>query len=215
VLAAGAVLTSSGVSFASGASARTPRSQRQQLRAESAVESPASESVALVKVTEESKMTTASILGGLAGLLVGGVWVGAAVFAGASYYARKGEDDDITKTLKSVAASGLEVVNFGAAINEKYTVTDKLGSAISGALEGAKSGENKEAVSTVTGALAGVKDAIQNLDNEIGIKDTLGNLATSASELAAQAVDKAVELNKEYKVTDQISAKIEEVTKSK
>eukprot|EP00418_Pyrodinium_bahamense_P078136 CAMPEP_0179055932 /NCGR_PEP_ID=MMETSP0796-20121207/23553_1 /TAXON_ID=73915 /ORGANISM="Pyrodinium bahamense, Strain pbaha01" /LENGTH=248 /DNA_ID=CAMNT_0020752595 /DNA_START=20 /DNA_END=766 /DNA_ORIENTATION=- len=176
---------------------------------------PAGSSTALVKVTEENKMTTASLLGGLAGLLVGGVWVGGAAFAAASYLARKEDDDDVSKALKGVASGGLEVLNFGAQVNDKYMVTDKLGNAISSALESAKSGESKEAVSSVTGFFEGISSTIASVDRDIGIKDTLGQLTTNASELAFQAVDKAVELNREYKVTDQIAAKIEEATKSK
>uniref|UniRef100_A0A7S0FYE4 Uncharacterized protein n=1 Tax=Pyrodinium bahamense TaxID=73915 RepID=A0A7S0FYE4_9DINO len=209
-----AAFVSGGV--AAGVAARGGRGQglRAEPAAAPATSPAAGESVALVKVTEESKMTTASLLGGFAGLLVGGVWVGGALFAATSYLARK-EDDDLSKALKGVASGGLEVINFGAAMNEKYLVTDKLGSAITSALDGAKSGDSKEAATTVSGIINGVSDAVTSLDKDIGIKDTLGQLTTSASELAFQAVDKAVELNKEYKVTDQIAAKIEEATKSK
>mmetsp|Transcript_3450 Transcript_3450/g.10788 ORF Transcript_3450/g.10788 Transcript_3450/m.10788 type:complete len:247 (-) Transcript_3450:91-831(-) len=177
--------------------------------------SSAGESVALVKVTEDSKMTTAGMLGGLAGLLLGGVWVGGAVFAATSYLARK-EDSDVSKALKGVAYGSLEILNFGAALNKKYMVTDKLGSAISGALDSAKSSsDSKEAVGAVTGVIDGVSDAVKSVDKDIGIKDTLGTLATSATELAFQAVDTAFELNKEYKVTDQIVEKIQEAISGK
>merc|ERR1711972_919804 len=94
----------------------------------------AKSSVALVKVTEESKATTASVIGGLAGPLVGGVWVGGAVFAASAYLAKK-EDDDVSKALKGVAAGSLEVLNFGAYLNDKYAVTDNIGSALSNAID--------------------------------------------------------------------------------
>eukprot|EP00415_Alexandrium_ostenfeldii_P003996 UN3996 len=92
-------------------------------------------------------------------------------------------------------------------------VTDKLGSAVSNALDSAGS-DSKETVSSVKSAVSGVTGAIKSLDDDIGIKDTLGSLAMSATDLAFQAVDKAVELNKEYKVTDQIAEKIQEATSS-
>ena len=169
------------------------------------------DSVALVKITPETQMTTASVLGGFAGLLVGGVWVGAGLFAAASYLARK-EEDDLSKALKGVAGGSLEALNFGGYLNNKYTVTDKIGSALKGALEDGKKGESAETFSSVGSAFDSVGDAIASLDKDIGIKDTLGSLATSASELAFQAVTKAIELNKEYKITDQIQEKINEAS---
>mmetsp|Transcript_11470 Transcript_11470/g.23759 ORF Transcript_11470/g.23759 Transcript_11470/m.23759 type:complete len:97 (-) Transcript_11470:12-302(-) len=94
--------------------------------------------------------------------------------------------------------------------------TDKLGSAFSGALESAKtSPDSKEVAGTVSGFVDGVIGAVESLDKDVGIKDTFGNLVTSASDLAFQAVDKALGLNKEYKVSEQIVEKIQEVSKSK
>mmetsp|Transcript_125767 Transcript_125767/g.391663 ORF Transcript_125767/g.391663 Transcript_125767/m.391663 type:complete len:249 (-) Transcript_125767:27-773(-) len=206
------------MTFVSGPLARMARRCSSPRFAESAsapAPAPApSPSVALVKVTEESKMTTAAVLSGFAGLLLGGVWVGGALFAAASYFSRK--EDDVAKVLKGSAGGGLEALNFGASMLEKYSVTDKIGSALSGALESAKSSpDSKEAMSTVAGFIDGLTDAVKSLDKDVGIKDTLGSLATSASDMAYQAVDKAVNLNEEYKVTEQIAEKVQEATKSK
>jgi hypothetical protein len=170
-----------------------------------------SSSVALVKVNEQNSITTAGVIGGLAGLLVGGVWVGGALFAVSSYLARK-KEDDVAAGLKGVAAGGLEALNFVDYLNNKYEVTGKLGSAISGALESATSGSDSK--DSVNGFLSSAKTAIENFDKDVGIKDTLGGILTAGSELAAQAIDKAVELNKEYKLTDQLADKIKEATAS-
>mmetsp|Transcript_148871 Transcript_148871/g.387114 ORF Transcript_148871/g.387114 Transcript_148871/m.387114 type:complete len:249 (-) Transcript_148871:146-892(-) len=172
-----------------------------------------SPSVALVKVTEESKVTTASLLGGLAGLLVGGVWVGAGLFAAGSYLARK-EDSDLSKALKGVASGGLEVLNFGAYLNDKYAVTDKLGSAISEAVDSATeaSGSSKDSADSASGFFKGLADAVRAADEDIDFKGTFGTLTTSASDLANQAVEKAVQVNEQYKITDQIKEKIDEAT---
>jgi len=180
--------------------------------AEAAAPAPApSPSVALVKVTEESAITTAGVLGGVVGLLLGGVWVGGALFATTSYLAKR-EDDDIAKAFKGVASSGLEALNFGAYLNDKYEVTGSLGSAITNAVDSAKQNEStKESVTTVTSALDGVKEAIDTFDKDVGIKDTFGTILTSGTDLAFQAVDKVIKLNEEYKVTDKIVEKFEEV----
>lgn len=190
------------------------------MRAEEAAATPApapapspSPSVALVKVTEENKVATASVLGGLAGLLLGGVWVGAGLFAAGAYVSRR-EDSDASKALKGIASGSLEVVNFGAYLNDKFAVTDKLGSAISEAVGSAKasSGSSSESLDSVTGVFQGAVDAFKAADEDIDFKTTLGTLVTSASDLASQAVEKVVEVNDTYKITDQIKEKIDEAS---
>merc|ERR1719188_295528 len=165
--------------------------------------------MSLVKVTDENVKTTASLLGGLVGFLVGGIWVGGALFAAASYFTRK-DDDDISKALKGVASTGLEALNFGAAMNDKYSVTGKIGGAFTDAVDGVKSDSNKKTFDQVGEVVDGIKGAIKSVDDDVGIKDTAGSLVTSASDLAYQAIEKVVDLNKEYKVTDQLKEKVDE-----
>jgi len=198
----------SGYAFTGGL--RGASSVRVPMRAESAAAPSPSPSVALVKVTEENTITNVGVLGGVVGLLVGGVWVGGALFAAGSYFARK--DTDVAKALKGISAGSLEALNFASYVNDKYTVTDKIGSALTDAAETAKV-ENKETAAPVIGFLESAKKAVESVDKDIGIKDTLGSLLSSASDLASQAVDKAVELNGQYKITDQIKEKIDEAVK--
>lgn len=166
-------------------------------------------STALVPMTEENIITTAGLLGGIVGLLVGGVWIGGALFAAASYFAR--EDDDIGKALKGIAVGGMEAINFSANVNEKYTVTDKVGKTISEAAE--KAIQDEEQLDSIKGTWSQAASAVDKLDKDINIKSTVGSLLVGAGDIASQAVKKGVELNTQYKVTDQIKAKIEESTK--
>jgi len=195
------LLVSSGA-FAVGAGARAGAPHRQVfVRAEDTASSSGS-SVSIVKMTEENKMTTASVLGGVLGLLLGGVWVGAATFAASSYLSRR-EDDDFSKALKGVAAGGLEVLNFGGYVNEKYAVTGQIGSAIENAL-----GDDAKK------SLRNVVESVEAVDKDVGFKETFGSLCTNASELATKAVTKAVEVNEEYKISEQIVDKVKEATQS-
>jgi len=207
-LVVAALLLTSAVTFVSpSASSRSLRG-RVALRAEG-------ESVALVKVTEENKITTASVIGGVVGLLVGGVWVGGALFAAGAYLARK-KDDDVSKALQGLASTSLEVLNFTAYVNDKYTVTDKLGGAISEALESAKStstsGTSSEASQSITSFINGAVEAFKAADKDIDFKGTFGSLAMSASDLANQVIENAMDINDRYKLTDQLSEKIKEAT---
>jgi len=200
-LAIGAWVLASSCGFVNPG-AVAPRVNHVALRAETA-DSP-SPSVALVKVTEENKVAMTGVIGGVAGLLLGGVWVGAGLFAIGSYLAKK-DDSDVSKALKGVSWSGIEALNFGAYVNDKYSVTGKIGGALDDALS---SESNKEA----KGYVDSFVKAVQNADKEIGFLDTFGKLATAGADLASQAVDKAVAINNEYKLTDQLKEKIEEAT---
>ncbi|CAE7949614.1 unnamed protein product, partial [Symbiodinium sp. KB8] len=170
-------------------------------QAEAAAASSSGSSVALVKVTKENTLATAGVLGGVAGLLLGGFWVGAAGFVATSYLAKK-EDSDVASVLKGVSSASLEAVNFVDYINSKYDVTSKVGTALNDALD--KS--DGETSSSVKSSLDSVGDAITSFDKDVGIKDTLGSLILSGTDLASQLATKVVELNDQYKVADQIKA---------
>eukprot|EP00439_Symbiodinium_sp_Y106_P025517 s2102_g3.t1 len=172
--------------------------------ARSAEAASGSSSVALVKVTKENSIATAGVLGGVAGLLLGGFWIGAAGFVATSYLAKK-EDSDVASVLKGVSGASLEAINFVDYLNSKYDVTSKVGSALNEALEKGDS----ETTSSVKGSLDTVGEAITSFDKDVGIKDTLGSLILSGTDLADQLAKKVVELNDQYKVTDQIKAKID------
>lgn len=212
---AACALCSQVLSFTSGtAPTLGPRAAGRSVAAlaEAAAAPAPAPSAALVKVTEQSTITTAGVLGGVVGLLLGGVWVGGALFTISSYLARQ-KDDDVAKALKGAASGSLEAINYAAYVNEKYTLTDKLGSAISSAVDSAKSNpETKEAVTTVSGVLNGAGEAIKSFDKEVGIQATLGSILTAGGDLAAQALQKAIDLDKQYKITDQVKEKINEVT---
>ncbi|CAE7533291.1 MPHOSPH10 [Symbiodinium pilosum] len=191
--------------------ALAPASQGRTARAaEAATGSSGSSSVALVKVTKENSIATAGVLGGVTGLLLGGFWIGAAGFVATSYLAKK-EDSDVATVLKGVSSASLEAINFVDYLNSKYDVTSKVGTALNDALEKSDS----ETTSTVKGSLDTVGDAITSFDKDVGIKDTLGSLILSGTDLANQLAAKVVELNDQYKVTDQIKAKIDESLESK
>merc|ERR1712086_830201 len=94
----------------------------------------------------------------------------------------------------------------GAFLNDKYAVTSTISDSFASALE-----SNPQAKKSADDVWNGVNEAYTSVDKDVGIKDTLGTILASGSELASQAIDKAVELNDQYKVTDQIGEKISEV----
>ncbi|OLP90896.1 hypothetical protein AK812_SmicGene27469 [Symbiodinium microadriaticum] len=204
--------------------------------ARSAEAASGSSSVALVKVTKENSIATAGVLGGVAGLLLGGFWpldrifyflelgaagarIGAAGFVATSYLAKK-EDSDVASVLKGVSGASLEAINFVDYLNSKYDVTSK---ALNEALE---KGDSETTSSVKAGSLDTVGEAITSFDKDVGIKDTLGSLILSGTDLADQLAKKAareglVGVREAIKglavvsyVADQLKAKIDESLES-
>lgn len=160
-----------------------------------------SKSEALVKIDEVSITGGASVLGALAGFLVGGPWLALAGFVAAAAVVRK-EDNDAATALKGVTNASLESVNFVAGVADKYEVGKKIGDAVDNA---------KSSSPDLAKAVDTVGDAYKSVDKDINIKDTMGSIVTSSSSLASQAVEKAGEINEKYKLTDQLSEKVGEV----
>jgi len=190
---------------------------RVPLQAESASESENigkdAEKAPLVKVSNENVQTAASVLGGVLGLLVGGVWVGAALGAATAFLTRQ-EDNDITSTIKTVARTGLEAINSLGDLNEEYKVTDQVGSSLSDAVKTAKENPStKDAATAVTDVIDKAVESVKKIDKEVDIKGTAGSVIASVGSVTEDIVDKVSELIKEYKITDTVGKKIEEVDK--
>jgi len=145
----------------------------------------------IIKVSDETVMTTAGMLGALAGFATGGIWLGAALFAAFSYMAREAEDNDFSKALRGVAKGSISVLNFGAYVDDKYSVTDKVGEAFGSAAKSVKK-EIPDAA-PVMNVVEDVAGAVKGFDSSVGILETAGTLTTSASDLAASAVSMAVD----------------------
>lgn len=189
---------------AGGGAAPALRGGRARLRAEP--EQPG----ALVKIDEETTATAASLVGGVAGVLVGGPVLGVLGFVGAAFLARQGEDNDAATALKGIGSSVLEVVNFIGGVDKKYEVTGRVGSALDEQVTKVK-GQSPQAAELIDG----VSNAVASVDKDVGIGSTLGNIVTGGSSLASQAVDKAVEtadtVNEKYNITEKIADTVNDV----
>jgi len=190
---------------------------RVSLRAESASESENSGKdggkAPIVKLSDENVQTAASVLGGVLGLVVGGVWVGAALGVATAFLTRQ-EDNDMSSAIKTVARTGLEAINSLGDLNEEYKVTDQVGSSLSDAVKTAKENPStKDAATAVTDVIDKAVDSVKKIDKEVDIKGTAGSVIASVGSVTEDIVDKVSELIKEYKITDTVGKKIEEVDK--
>jgi len=174
------------------------------LRAESTSEPEPSGKAPLVKLSQENVQTTASLLGGVLGLLVGGVWVGAILFAATTYLSRR-EEDDIANAINGVARTGLEAINSVGDLNQEYQVTEQVGSSLAGVVKSAKENpDTKDAATAVTGAIDSVVESATKFDKDVDIKGSAGAAIGSVTSVTYEAVDKAVELGKDLGIADKL-----------
>jgi hypothetical protein len=173
-----------------------------------------------VKIDDTSVKTQASVLGGLAGLWVGGIWGSAIVFLLTSYVARNLDDEegdsntrDLSKGVQGVSQASLEALNAAGYVNDKYQLTDKAAGVLGDLVSKLKENDSaKDVVDQLEDLARGAGKVYTDLDDEVGLKDTAGSILTSLSELAELGLNKVSDLNKEYKVTDTIGEKVKELT---
>lgn len=163
---------------------------------------PAKKEAALVPIKEETVEFTAGILGGAAGLVIGGPVV-AAIGAAAANYISKG-DSEIGTVVGAVSKSAIEVYNYLAGLDNKYELLNKAQASLEKALDKLKSQDSvdPEAVKKVEDALASTKAKIAEINDEY---DLVGSGVTALGvlgDLVEKTIKKVGELNEEYKLTD-------------
>lgn len=156
----------------------------------------------LVAIKEETVEFTAGLIGGVAGLVVGGPVLGA-VGAAAANYISKGEDE-AGEIVGAVSKSTLEVYNYLLTLDNKYEVLASAQSSLEGALDKLKSQDKVDpaAVEKVESALASTKAKIEEVNDEY---DLVGSGMTAlgvVGDLVEKTIKKVGELNEEYQLTD-------------
>mmetsp|Transcript_100278 Transcript_100278/g.272655 ORF Transcript_100278/g.272655 Transcript_100278/m.272655 type:complete len:231 (+) Transcript_100278:89-781(+) len=187
--------------FVGGAATSARRGGLAPQRAEA--EKPEAAAEEFVAINEDNTAAMASLIGGITGVLVGGPVLGVLLFVGFAFLVRQGADNDAATALKGVAAKGLETLNFIGGVDQKYEVTRKVGKSVGEQVDKVKasSPEAAEIIDKVGGA-------IEKVDKEVNIKSSLSNVVTSGSSLAKDIVDKAIETNEKYGISDKIKGTI-------
>jgi len=160
-------------------------------------------STALVEVTEETIQTGASVAAFSAGFFVGGP-VLAVLTAVLGNYVSK-QEGDVSDAVRGVGKAAVEFANFLVKLNSKYDITTKAGDAASGAVEKLKEKDADGTVAKVESFLGDAKSKVVDLNKEYDLVSKGKQALTYASDLSVKAVDKAIELNDEYKVVDKVT----------
>ena len=167
---------------------------------------PPSTGGALVPIKEETVEFTAGILGGVAGFALGGPFLAAIGAAAANYVSKM--DGDVTDAVNAISKSSIQVYNYLANLDNKYSILTAAQSSLEKSLDKLKAadGVNPETISKVENALKNTNAKIKEINDEY---DLVGGASTALGvfgDLIEKAVKKAGELNEEY----QLSAKAKE-----
>ena len=163
---------------------------------------PASTGGKLVPIKEETVEFTAGILGGLVGLTLGGPAL-AAVTAAAANYASK-TDAEVGEVVSAVSKTAIEIYNYLAKLDDKYSVLAKAKSSLEDALDKVKSQGNvdPETITKLETALDSTNKKIAEINDEYDLVGAGSTALGVVGDLVEKAVAKASELEKEYSLTD-------------
>lgn len=169
---------------------------------EAAPAEPVSTGGKLVPIKEETVEFTAGILGGLVGLTLGGPAL-AAVTAAAANYASK-TDAEVGEVVSAVSKTAIEIYNYLAKLDDKYSVLAKAKSSLEDALDKVKSQGNvdPDTVAKLESALDSTNQKIAEINDEYDLVGAGSTALGVVGDLVEKAVAKASELEKEYSLTD-------------
>jgi len=160
----------------------------------------------LVAIKEETVEFTAGLIGGVAGLVIGGPVLGAIGAAAANYIAKS--ENEAGEIVGAVSTSALEVYNYLATLDGKYEVLSSAQGSLQNALNKLKSQDQIDpaAIEKVENALASTTAKIAEVNDEY---DLVGSGMTAlgvVGDLVEKTVKKIGELNEEYQLTDKANS---------
>lgn len=169
---------------------------------EAAPAAPASTGGKLVPIKEETVEFTAGLIGGLVGLSLGGPAL-AAVTAAAANYASK-TDAEVGEVVSAVSKTAIEIYNYLAKLDDKYSVLAKAKSSLEEALDKVKGQGNvdPETIQKLETALDSTNKKIAEINDEYDLVGAGSTALGVVGDLVEKAVAKASELEKEYSLTD-------------
>ncbi|CAJ1966781.1 unnamed protein product [Cylindrotheca closterium] len=164
-------------------------------------EEEAAPSSSLVPIKEETIEFTAGLIGGAAGLIIGGPVIAAIGAAAANYVSKS--DNEAGDIVGTVSKGAIEVYNYLLNLDTKYEVLKKAQGSLEGALEKLKSQESvdPEAIQKVEKALASTKAKITEVNDEYDLVGAGMTALGVAGDLIEKTVKKVSELNEEYSLT--------------
>lgn len=157
---------------------------------------------AIVPIKDETVQFTAGILGGVAGLSLGGPVLGAITAAAANYGSKQNED--VGEIVQGVSKTTIEVVNYLLKLDSKYEVLTKAKTSLEAALDKLKENDNVDpaTVKKVEESLSNVTTKIKELNDDYDLVGTGLTTLGTLGDLVEKAVVQVGQWNEEFKLTD-------------
>lgn len=169
--------------------------------------------LALVPINEASVQFTAGLLGATAGYLLGGPILAALFAATSNYLSRKDEDppqrgsseSSPKKVVDTASQTVLLMYNYIANFEKQNKVVDTTLRVLESVVDKAKESESAgETIKTVESTLGTVVKTVGDLNDDFDFMGGAGTVLNSVGDLIEISVDKVVELNGEYRLTDRV-----------
>jgi len=172
---------------------------------------PSDPAGALVPISEETVEFTAGLVGGAVGFAVGGPVLAAVSAAAANYFAKsEGETGEI---IGAVSKSAIEVYNYLRKLDTKYTLLEKAKASLEESLVKVKAqNSSSDTIEKVEEALKSVTDKITEVNDEYDLVGAGVTALGVVGDLVEKAVNRASELNEEYKLTDKATSALKDAT---
>jgi len=172
--------------------------------------------LALVPINESTVQFTAGALGLTAGLVLGGPLLAIFLSATANYLSRKddepqpGKEESATSTspkriVDTASQTALLIYNFLAQFERENKIVDGTFKLIEGAVDKAKqSEEGGETIASLENTLGGVAKSLEKLNEDFDLVGGAGTVLNSVGDLVEDSVDKVIDLNDQFKLTDRV-----------
>jgi len=167
---------------------------------DSTAEAP-TKTAALVPIKEETVEFTAGLLGGAAGLFLGGPWTAAIAAATTNYVSKN--SGDVNDVVRAVSETSIQIYNYLNKLDAKYEILTNTQANLQDALQKLKDSQSDPAtIEKVEAALASTTSKIQEINDEYDVVGAGTTALGVLGDFIDQAVEKVGELNEEYKLTD-------------
>lgn len=160
-----------------------------------------------VKLEEDNINFGAGTLGFAAGTFVGGPVLGAVAATAANYAVKK--DNEFSEALKGGSEAMIRTFNYLARLDGKYMLLSKAKASLADSFDKLKSNaSDPTALVKVETAYADVQKKLEEVDSEFDLAAQGLKALDWWGDFAERAINRAIELNAEYKLSDQAVEKI-------
>mmetsp|Transcript_24359 Transcript_24359/g.48683 ORF Transcript_24359/g.48683 Transcript_24359/m.48683 type:complete len:323 (+) Transcript_24359:63-1031(+) len=175
-----------------------------------------SDESAIIPINEATIEFTAGVIGGVIGLAFTANPVFAVVTAAAANYISKKDDlGELNELVQSISKASLSTYNWFAKLDAKYMLLGKITESLDSSLENLKKsgGDNSETIAKIERALSQTTKQLKELAEEADLVEGSKQALGAVGEIIETGVDKTVDANKQYKLTERAANAAKTVAK--